>query len=78
MAIMISSMVFPLLYRVREIDAELTTCTDDAKRRSLLVEREIKHGVLSDLLAAATPVPRRKAKQWNSLRGYVGRWRRCW
>lgn len=60
MAIMISSVCIPLADRIRDIDAELQTCDDEARRKSLTVEREIKRQVLSDLLAAAQPVPRNK------------------
>lgn len=60
MMILISSQVFVLLNRVRAIDAALADCLDEAKRKDLLVEREIKHDVLTRLLDAAQVVKRRR------------------
>lgn len=58
--VIVSSLVFPLLERVREIDAALADCADDAKRKDLLAEREVKHTLLSDLLDAAVTTKRRR------------------
>jgi hypothetical protein len=61
--VLVSSLVFPLADRLREIDAALAECADEARRKGLLAEREIKHALQLDLLAAARPIPRKRAKQ---------------
>lgn len=58
--ILISSQVFVLLDRVRAIDAALADCSDETRRKDLLVEREIKHDVLTRLLDAAQVIKRRR------------------
>ena len=56
--VIISSLVFPLAARLRAIRAELETCTNEGRRKSLLAELEIKQQLQLDLLAAAKPMPR--------------------
>jgi len=57
--IVISSLCLPLNTRLKEIDAELATCTDEARLKDLKAEREIKGDLQSRLLAAAYEVPRK-------------------